>query len=246
MVRNLSRFSHFSHTLSWSVYLPGLCPVVASSSLCLYGRFACLRRKTCARPESLSSLNGDRLYIFLICISSLRLHLFLVCISSWSVSRHCVSVSSSVWSICVSDLFVYLEFRVFSGYSVPRISSAPTFLSTSNFVSALSFLSASNLCASVKIRSSHENREMHEHKNTGSCGWPKSTSSSCVCVFVCSCVRVRSARRSRTWIAWSSCRVSCSICPAVPGKSSCSLCRCSRLCLRPARKSILSTMSTPG
>ena len=135
-------------------------------------------------------MNGDRLYIFLICISSLRLNLFPVCISSWPVCRHCVSVSSSVWSICVSDLFVYLEFRVFSSYSVPRISSAPTFLSTSNFVSALSFLSASNLCASVKIRASHENREMHEHKNTGSCGWPKSTSSSCVCVFVCSCVRV--------------------------------------------------------
>ena len=38
---------------------------------------------------------------FLVCISSLRLHLFLVCISSWSVSRRCVFVSLSVWSICV-------------------------------------------------------------------------------------------------------------------------------------------------
>ena len=172
------------------------------------------------------------LYISPVCISSL-----LVCISSWSVylsglylviatssrpdlykyislsvSRRCIFVSSSVRWICVSDLLVYLEFRVSSGYSVSRMSCllrCPCLPRIS--CPLVSFLSTSNLCAPVKIRASHENREMHKHTNTWSCSWPKSLSSSCVCVFVCSCgrVRVRRSCRPRMWITWSSCRVSC-------------------------------------
>ena len=174
------------------------------------------------------------LYISPVCISSL-----LVCISSWSVylsglylviatssrpdlykyislsvSRRCIFVSSSVRWICVSDLLVYLEFRVSSGYSVSRMSCllrCPCLPRIS--CPLVSFLSTSNLCAPVKIRASHENREMHKHTNTWSCSWPKSLSSSCVCVFVCSCgrVRVRRSCRPRMWITWSSCRVSCGL-----------------------------------
>ena len=131
-----------------STFVPGLCiSLVCISSLLVYISSWSVYLSDLYLVIASSSLPG--LYIFLVCISSLRFCLF-VCMVDLRVRPFCLP----------------REFRVFSGYSVPRISSAPTFLSTSNFVSALSFLSASNLCASLKIRAFHENREMHEHMNT--------------------------------------------------------------------------------
>ena len=211
---------------SWSVYLPGLSLVVAglhpflicisfwpvSSSLRLHLVLVCISPRSVSRRCWSASLPG--LCIFLVCISSLRLHLVLICISI---------------SPCLYLVVASLSLRLYGGFA------CPTFLSTSNSGSLpvivylgcrvslrcpclpriscplVSFLSTSNLCAPVKIRASHENREMHKHTNTWSCSWPKSLSSSCVCVFVCSCgrVRVRRSCRPRMWITWSSCRVSC-------------------------------------
>ena len=64
-------------------------------------RRVCSRVTRCALCCVYISSWSVYLPAFLVCISSLRLHLFLVCISSWSVSRRCVFVSLSVWSICV-------------------------------------------------------------------------------------------------------------------------------------------------
>ena len=127
------------------------------------------------------------LYISPVCISSL-----LVCISSWSVylsglylviatssrpdlykyislsvSRRCIFVSSSVRWICVSDLLVYLEFRVSSGYSVSRMSCllrCPCLPRIS--CPLVSSLSTSNLCAPVKNAIiSRKSRDAQTHKH---------------------------------------------------------------------------------
>ena len=159
------------------------------------------------------------LYISLVCISSL-----LVCISSWSVylsglylviatssrpdlykyislsvSRRCIFVSSFVWSICVSDLLVYLEFRVSSGYSVSRMSCllrCPCLPRIS--CPLVSSLSTSNLCAPVKnaiiLRKSRD-AQTHKHMVVWLAEEFVVLLCLCVCVVVwsCSCTEILSS-----------------------------------------------------
>ena len=133
------------------VACPALCSFCAPCSLscyslrsllCLHLFPVCVSSWSVSRRCWFTSLPG--LYIFLpfwsvsrhcVFISSWSVYLsglYLVIATSsrpdlykyisLSVSRRCIFVSSSVWSICVSDLLVYLELRVSSGYSVSRTS----------------------------------------------------------------------------------------------------------------------------
>ena len=76
------------------------------------------KRQCCESRISSWSVYLSGLYLGIASSSRPDLYKYI----SLSVSRRCIFVSSSVRLICVSDLLVYLEFRVSSGYSVSRMS----------------------------------------------------------------------------------------------------------------------------